>query len=144
LDKTSIVNSEICAFNKQLLKIEKAYSHVTILDTDLDRKLFTHHGMHLNKRGKEWLSKLLATQVNRLVSNKGRDSPKYALKWKDESAVEQYPSIHITLMPPPDHSISTNSEIQIDPLDKDIVLPRTSNRQKRPPITRNKNFLWKK
>jgi hypothetical protein len=35
LDKTSIVNSEIHTFNRQLLKIEKAYSHVTILDTDL-------------------------------------------------------------------------------------------------------------
>jgi hypothetical protein len=144
LDKTSIVNSEIHAFNRQPLKIEKEYSHVTILDTDLDRKLFTQHGMHLNKRGKEWLSKLLATQVNRLDSNKGRESPKFALKWKDESVVDQYPALHMPLMPPPDHSISTNSEIQIDPLDKNIVLPRTSNRQKRLPVTRNKDFLWKK
>jgi len=43
--------------------------------------------LHLNRRGKEWLAKLLATQINRLVISKARVSPKIALKWKDESTV---------------------------------------------------------
>jgi len=41
LDRTSVINSEIQVFNSQILKVAKAYSHVTIVDTDLDRKLFT-------------------------------------------------------------------------------------------------------
>jgi hypothetical protein len=98
--------------------------------------------MHLNKRGKEWLSKLLAIQVSRLVFNKGRVLPNFALKWK-ELAADQYPTSHMISMPPPDQSINTNSEVQTDPLDKDTILPRTSNRQKRLPITHNKDFLWK-
>ena len=80
LDRTSVINSEIQAFNRQILKVAKAYSHVTIVDTNLDRKLFTQHGMHLNKRDKEWLAKLLATQINRLVIDKVRFAPKISLK----------------------------------------------------------------
>jgi hypothetical protein len=144
MDRTSVVNSEIHAFNRQLLKVAKAYSHVTIVETDLDRKHFTWHGMHLNKRGKERLSKLLATQISRLVINKVRDAPKIVLKWKDDSAVNQYPEIHMTSMSPPDQTNNTNNKIQIDTLYKETVVPRTSNRQKRLPITRNKDFLWKK
>jgi lysophospholipase L1-like esterase len=71
LNRTLVVNSEMHAFNRQLLKVAKAYSHVTIVETDSDRKLFTQHGMHLNKRGMEWLSKLLATQISRLVIKLG-------------------------------------------------------------------------
>jgi hypothetical protein len=143
LDRTSVVNSQIHAFNRQLFKVVKAYSHVTIVETDLDRKLSTRHGMHLNKRGKEWLSKLLAMQISRLVINKVRDTPKIALKWKDESAVNQYPEIHMTSMSPPDQTNSTNSKTQIDTLYKQTVVPRTSTRQKRLLITHNKDFLWK-
>ena len=37
LDRTSVINSEIQAFNRQIiLKVAKAYSHVTIVDTDLE------------------------------------------------------------------------------------------------------------
>jgi len=38
LDRTSVINSEIQVFNRLILKVAKAYSHVTIVDTDLDRK----------------------------------------------------------------------------------------------------------
>jgi hypothetical protein len=98
--------------------------------------------MYQNKRGKEWLSKLLATQISRLVINKVRDAPKIALKWKVESAVNQYPEIHMTSMSPPDRTNNTNNKIQIDILCKEAVVPRTSNRQKRLPITRNKDFFY--
>jgi len=143
LDRTSVINSEIQSFNRHILKVAKAYSHVTIVDTDLDRKLFTGHGLHLNRRGKEWLAKLLEIQINRLVVNKARVSPKVALKWKDESAVNQYLEIHMTSKSPPAQTNITNRKIQIDTLHKGTAVPRTSNRQKRQPITRNKDFLWK-
>jgi hypothetical protein len=143
LDRTSVINSEIQAFNRQILKVAKAYNHVTIVDTDLDRKLFTRHGMHLNKRGREWLAKLLATQISRLVINKVRVAPKFALIWKDESAVNQYLEIHMTSKSPSVQTSNTNSKIQSDTLYKETAVPRTSNRQKRQPITRNKDFLWR-
>jgi hypothetical protein len=143
LDRNSVVNSEIHDFNRQLNKTAKAYSHVTIVETDLNRKLFTQHGMHLNKRGKEWLSKLLATQISKLVKSKVRDTPKIALKWKDKSADNQYPEIHMTSMIPPDQTNNTNNKNQTDVIYKETAVPRTSDRQKRLPITCNKDFLWK-
>jgi hypothetical protein len=99
--------------------------------------------MHLNKRGKERLSKSLSILITKLVINKGRDTPKIALNWKDESAINQDHEIHMTSMSPPDQSNNTNNKIQIETLHTETVIPRSSNRQKRLPITRNKDFLWK-
>ena len=143
LDRTSVINSEIQAFNRQILQVAKAYSRVIIVDTNLDRKLFTRHGMHLNKRGNEWLAKLLATQISRLVINKVRVEPKIALKWKDELVVNQCLEINMSSESPPAQINNTNNKIQIETLHKETAVLRTSNRQKRQPITRNKDFLRK-
>ena len=113
------------------------------MDTDLDRKLFTRHGMHLNKRGKEWLAKLLATQISRLVIYKVRAAPKIALKWKDELAVNQCLEINTSIESPPAQTNNSNNKIQTDTLHKETAVPRTSNRQKKHPITRNNDLLWK-
>jgi hypothetical protein len=142
LARSSVINSEIQTFNRQILKVAKAYSHVTIVDNDLDRKLFTRHGMHLNKRGKVWLAKLLATQISRLVINKVRVAPKIAIKWKDESALNLCLEIHMASKSPPAQTSNINSSIQSDTLHIETAVPRTSSRQKRQPITRNKDFLW--
>jgi hypothetical protein len=99
--------------------------------------------MHLNKRGKEWLAKLLATQISRLVIDKVRAAPKIALRWKDELAVNQCIEINTSLESPPAQTNNSKNKIQIDTLHKETAVPRTSNRQKRQPITRNKDFLWK-
>jgi len=40
--------------------------------------------MHLNKCGKEGLSKQIATQIHRLVENNSKDTPIIPLKWKIE------------------------------------------------------------
>ena len=79
LDRNSVINLEIQAVNRKLNKMAKIFSHVAIAETDLNRKYFTQHGMHLNKSGKEWLSKLIATQICRLVNSINRDVPVIAL-----------------------------------------------------------------
>jgi hypothetical protein len=58
---TQVTNLEIQAFNRKLNKMAKVFSNVAVVEIDLNRKYFTPHGMHLNKSGKEWLSKLIAT-----------------------------------------------------------------------------------
>jgi len=69
LNRNSVTNQEIQAVNRKLIKTAKVFNHVAIVETDLNRKYFTRHGMHLNKSGKEWLSKLTATQICRLVNS---------------------------------------------------------------------------
>ena len=58
---TQVTNLEIQAFNRKLNKMAKVFSNVAVVEIDLNRNCFTQHGMHLNKSGKEWLSKLIAT-----------------------------------------------------------------------------------
>ena len=36
LDRTSVINTEIRAFNRLILKVAKAYNHITTVDTDLE------------------------------------------------------------------------------------------------------------
>jgi len=143
LDRTSEIDTEMQAFNRLILKVAKAYNHITIVDTDLDRQFFTRHGMHLNKRGKEWLAKLLVTHISRLGSDKARISKKIVLKCKYELITDQHPEINMTTTSPPAQINNINNKNQIDTTHKEIVVARTSNRQKRQPITRNKDFLWK-
>ena len=45
--------------------------------------------MHLNKSGKEWLSKLIATKICRLVKSNNKDVPVIPLNWKDEFTDKQ-------------------------------------------------------
>jgi lysophospholipase L1-like esterase len=49
---SSCVNSEVISFNKQLRKRMIPYNNVKILETNLERKYFTTHGLHLNSSGK--------------------------------------------------------------------------------------------
>jgi hypothetical protein len=48
LIKSSCVNKEITMFNRKLAKFIKIYEHCTLLNIDLNRGLFTNHGLHLN------------------------------------------------------------------------------------------------
>jgi hypothetical protein len=75
MDRNSVTNLEIQAVNRKANKMAKVFSHVTIVQTDSNRKHFTGYGMHLNKSGKEWLSKLIATQICRLVKSNNKDVP---------------------------------------------------------------------
>jgi len=57
--------------------------------------------MHLNKRGKEWLAKLLATHISRLGIDKARVSQKIVLKCKDDLMTDQHPEINTTTISQP-------------------------------------------
>ena len=89
MDRNSVTNLEIQAVNRKLNKMAKVFNHVAIVETELKRKYFTQHNMHLNKSGKEWLSKLISTQKCRVVNSNNRAVPVIALNWKDESADKQ-------------------------------------------------------
>ena len=80
-----MTNLEIQAFNRNLNKTEKLFRDIAVVEIDSTRKYFTQHGMHLNNAGKEWLLKLIATQICKLAKNKNRDEPVIILNWKYES-----------------------------------------------------------
>lgn len=55
----SCVNQLITSHNRKFGKICKQFSHVKMVEPNLDRSHFTTHGQHLNFKGKEAVSKTL-------------------------------------------------------------------------------------
>jgi lysophospholipase L1-like esterase len=82
LAKDSKTNLEIQAFNAKLSKITKSFRYATLVEMDFNRKHFTEHGLHLNNAGKEWLAKLIVTQIEKLINNINKIEPVTALNWR--------------------------------------------------------------
>ena len=53
LSNTITINKVITTLNRKLKKIVKALPHTHFMETDNTRILFTNHGLHRNKLGKQ-------------------------------------------------------------------------------------------
>jgi hypothetical protein len=115
---------KIVRYNEKLYRLLHKFSHVSIVEVSSNRDHYTKHGLHLNKYGKEKLAKQIAVQIN---------SAKGLAKSVD------------TLIPLP-WKVNRKEEISTNMVDFATVacdnLRRTSARNKKTPITRNKDFLW--
>jgi lysophospholipase L1-like esterase len=69
-DFNTSLNNEIIIFNKKLLKLEKLFPHLTVIELNTNKHLYTKHGVHLNSLGKEILSLSLALKVFSLIEKK--------------------------------------------------------------------------
>jgi hypothetical protein len=121
-----MTNLEIQAINRKLSKMANVFSHVAVVETDLNRNYFTQHGTHLNKSRKEWLSKLIATHICRLAKSNNGDVPVIALNWKNETADKQ-------------NTVNVHKKSKISP-DQNNRLP--SKRARRLPTTKHGDFSW--
>jgi hypothetical protein len=93
---------------------------------------------------------LIATQIDKLINNINKIEPVIALNWKEETTNM---SFNVTDNHKP-NLMSTEDDlskvlipaIQIHNSQGNMAdsesLCRTSNRQKKAPVTRSKNFLW--
>jgi hypothetical protein len=141
MDRNSVTNLEIQTANRKLNKKAKVYNNVMIIESNLHRKYFTQHGMHLNKHGKEWLSKQIATQIHRLVESNSKATPIVPLKWKIESISKQNsanPMLEQNITCP----INTNWNKPDDSVTVETLTNRVPNHNRRLPITRSNDFLW--
>jgi hypothetical protein len=66
----SKLNKEIKAINKKLLRISQAYYDTEMLVTDDTRKLYTRHGLQLNKVGKSVLTRQIARFICAILKQK--------------------------------------------------------------------------
>jgi hypothetical protein len=94
--------------------------------------------MHLNKWGKEQLSKQIASLINNLVNWRPEKVPVLALNWKTCSAHTQNMEYLPTELRP---ESAQDSSCQIARTSNEDTVCRTSNRQRRIPITRNNDFF---
>jgi len=150
LAKDCRANLESQAFNTKLCKIATLFSHVTLIKIDFDRKYFTKHGLHLNNAGKQWLAKLIASQIDKLVSDINKTEPTIALNWKE---VSTNVSINITNNHKPNLMLIEDdfSNVLVSPIQihnnqynktYSELLCKTLSRQKKAPVSRSKDCLW--
>jgi hypothetical protein len=71
LVKDSRINRVIREFNNRLVDKVKRFNHVSLIQVAGDRRNYTTHGLHFNKKGKEGLAKKVAKQIIKLT-NKGQ------------------------------------------------------------------------
>jgi hypothetical protein len=76
----SCVNKEVWKYNTLMRKVAKLYTNVKFMEADPDRSHFTRHGMHMNLKGKDFLSHQLAKQID-LIFNKPQ-SPPIPIPWE--------------------------------------------------------------
>jgi hypothetical protein len=76
------INEQIVSYNKRLHKVTKKYKHVKLVRVTTSWNNFTTHGLHLNYKGKEAMTKEI---LNNLTSNcKCQSLPAIKLPWKNE------------------------------------------------------------
>jgi hypothetical protein len=127
------VNTKIKEFNRKLKKIVAAYNHVSLIETNFKRDLFTRHGFHWNKLGKTLVVKLLCLRINKILE-KGPQLM-FNHKWIEYTTLGD--NIVTDNQGRHDHDIH-HQELVIDKRNP----CRTSTRQKRSPVTRNDDILW--
>ena len=79
----SPINEQITNYNKKLHKVTKRFKHVELTRVTTNREHFTKHGLHLNKKGKETITKEL---IKYLPTKQGNQNvAAIQLPWRDES-----------------------------------------------------------
>jgi hypothetical protein len=164
LHKESRINLEIQALSTKLGRIASLFDHVTLINADFNRNLFTNHGLHLNKAGKEGLAKLIASNIDKIVNKSNKTKLPILLKGKKEPSnerasissnctPEQKPIDEDSSPSPSSPTLTTTATVatpdstfqlhknQDNKTDSELTR-RSSSRQKKAPVTRCNDFLW--
>jgi hypothetical protein len=120
----SCVNKETQVFNRKLRKLLKDMNHTSVVDTNLTRDKFTHHGLHMNLSGREMIAKIIGQTIT-TPSTGG--TPTISLKWEEVPLVTSNVETKI-------ESTSMND------VGTHVIVARSSSRPKKPPMTRNEVF----
>jgi len=112
-------NKHISAVNRKLQKLVKIFRHTNFIGSKNDRKLFTKHGLHRNKLGKQ----LVTLQLTHFLLNtfdQNRIQHPIFLRWYE---TDEDNNLHCTL-----EQVNTCN--------------RNSSRNRKMPVTRSNDFLW--
>jgi len=122
----SCVNKEKQAFNRKLHKLLKDMHHASVVNTNLTRDNFTWHRLHMNPLGREKIAMIIDQTITTPSTSR---TPPISLKWEKIPLATSNVETKMG-------STSRND----DGAHRNVA--RSSSRQKRPPVTRNEDFLW--
>jgi lysophospholipase L1-like esterase len=80
MDNLSCVNEEVRAFNRELSKIAKRFGNTSVVNVELQRRIFTLHGLHINIKGKKVMVKRLAAVIPEIIGSHKKTDP-VCLTW---------------------------------------------------------------
>jgi hypothetical protein len=83
LDNLSGVNKEVKVYHRKLNKRVNHFHRITLVSAAPEKSLFIRHGLHMNVRGKEAMSRILAVIINEIVDKHKICNP-IAMMWKDD------------------------------------------------------------
>jgi len=83
LPPQSCVNTEVKLYNKRLQNLVSVSNHVRILNTSTERRHHTRHGLHLNKKGRDWVVNNIIKGIRNWKLSCRLSSP-IELPWKNE------------------------------------------------------------
>jgi predicted NACHT family NTPase len=58
-DLNKTINEEIRKYSRKLHKLIKRFKNIQLIESVCDTELFTQHGVHLNRKGKEVMKNIL-------------------------------------------------------------------------------------
>jgi hypothetical protein len=58
---------EVTVYNRKLKKHLEAFDNTKIIEVDPQRELYTHHGLHMNQKGKEQMAKKIVLAIKSLL-----------------------------------------------------------------------------
>jgi hypothetical protein len=68
LDTISCINNEVKVFKRKLLKKMKMYDCAKVMETNLSRERFTQDGVHVNRLGRELISKTISENIKSVLT----------------------------------------------------------------------------
>jgi len=83
LPTQSCVNTEVKLYNKRLQNIVSASNHARVHSMSTERRHHTQHGLHFNKKGREWIVNNIIKEIRNWKSSYRVSSP-IELPWKNE------------------------------------------------------------
>jgi len=83
LPPQSCVNTEVKLYNKRLQSLVSASNHVRVLSMPTERRHHTRHGLHLNKKGRDWVVNNVIKEIRNWKLSCKVSSP-IELPWKNE------------------------------------------------------------
>jgi hypothetical protein len=101
-------------------------SHVKLLDLSLEREKFTHHGMHLNSKGKEKVARIIGQYLIDLLNRQDNN----ILCYHGLMTLRTLISLR-----------ETDAFVGVQSSEVVINKARASERSKKPPVTRSNDFF---
>jgi hypothetical protein len=141
LPSFSCVNTEVKLFNKRLQSLMCNFNHVRIFGTFTERIHNTDHGLHLNKKGKDWIVSGLVKEIRNLYLPH-RISLPIVLPWKDVNECQRLSNgiTESNIMQASTSAIVSDTMCVAGLSELGSI--RKSNRTKNPTSAKQDDFLW--